>query len=102
MLSDPTTGATDQLITVHFSLSVRKTHAANTSKHIHGIQLCPDEQGWLSEGLWRHTFCNGSQNQDAGLLDDPVVVEEQLFQQGEEVRQQVVTEHVGQNVQSSR
>ncbi|TNN80587.1 hypothetical protein EYF80_009093 [Liparis tanakae] len=45
------------------------------------------------------TLGYGPQDQDARLLDDPVGVEEQAFQERQEVGQQVVAEHVGQHVQ---
>ena len=47
------------------------------------------------------TFSYGPQYQDAGLLNDPVWVEEQTFQEWQKVRQQIVAEHVGQHVQGS-
>lgn len=45
------------------------------------------------------TLSYGPQHQDARLLDDPVGVEEQAFQERQKVGQQVVTEHVCQHIQ---
>lgn len=46
------------------------------------------------------TFGDGSQHEDAGFFDDPLGVEEQLFEQGEDVKQQLVPEDISQHVQS--
>lgn len=46
------------------------------------------------------TFGDGPQDQNSRLFDDPVGVEEQAFQQGQQMRQQIITEHVGENIQS--
>lgn len=48
------------------------------------------------------TLSDSPQDEDAGLFDDPVRVEQQPFEQGEEMGQQLVTEHVGENVERRR
>ena len=53
----------------------------------------------LDEHVWSLTLSNGPEHQDARLLDDPVRVEKQAFQEGKEMWQQVVTEHIGQHIQ---
>lgn len=45
------------------------------------------------------TFSYSPQHEDAGLFNDPLGMEEQLFEKGQEVQQQIVLEHVGQHVQ---
>lgn len=47
------------------------------------------------------TFSDGTQHQDAGLLDHPLGVEEEPLEQREEVGQQLLPEDVGQDVQGS-
>ena len=46
------------------------------------------------------TLSDSSQHEDARLLDDPVRVEEQSFEQRQEMWEQLLTEHVGKNIQS--
>lgn len=46
------------------------------------------------------TLSDGAKHQDARLLDDPVRMEQQAFKQRQEVWKQLLTKHVGQNVQS--
>lgn len=53
----------------------------------------------LSLSLALLTLSNGTQHEDAGLLDDPVGVEKQAFEEGEEMRKQLIPKHVGENVE---
>lgn len=49
--------------------------------------------------LQRVTFSYGPQDQNSRLFDDPVGVEEQAFEQGQQVRQQIIAEDVGEHIQ---
>lgn len=46
------------------------------------------------------TLSNSPEHQDAGLLDDPIGMEKQAFEQGEEMRQQLFTKHISKNIES--
>lgn len=48
------------------------------------------------------TFSYRPQHKDAGLFNYPLWMEQQLFEQRQDVQQQVVPEHVGQHVQRCR
>lgn len=48
------------------------------------------------------TLSDGPQHQDARLLGDPVRGEEKALEQGQQVRQQLVSEHIGQHIQRCR
>lgn len=45
------------------------------------------------------TLGNGAQYEDARFLDDPVGMEEQGFQEWQQVGQQLISKHVGKHVQ---
>ena len=61
-----------------------------------------DELGQVRDHARHAALRDGSQRQDAGLLDLPLGVEQRLLQDGQQHRQQLRQEHVGQHVQSSR
>lgn len=53
----------------------------------------------LSLNISLLTLGDGTQHQDAGLFDDPVRVEKQAFEEGQEMRKQLIPEHVGQHIE---
>lgn len=46
------------------------------------------------------TFSYSPKHKDARLLNHPVWMEEQFFQEGQYMQQQFIPEHVGQHIQS--
>lgn len=45
------------------------------------------------------TLSDCTQHKDARLFDDPVRVEKQAFEEGEEMRKQFIPKHVGENIE---
>lgn len=45
------------------------------------------------------TLSDCTQHEDARLFDDPIGVEKQAFEEGEEMRKQLIPKHVGENIE---
>lgn len=53
----------------------------------------------LSLNISLLTLGDCTQHEDAGLFDDPVRVEKQAFEEGQEMRKQLIPKHVGQHIE---